>query len=56
MVSAEARRRVQAVDALRHGWPIAIEGLGLLAVETADPDACSGLSGAWPVGFIRAGG
>ncbi|WP_369140678.1 DUF2771 domain-containing protein [Modestobacter versicolor] len=28
----------------------------LVVVETADPDACSGLSGAWPVGFIRAGG
>ncbi|MCZ2803996.1 DUF2771 family protein [Modestobacter sp. VKM Ac-2983] len=28
----------------------------LVVVEDADPDACSGLSGAWPVGFIRADG
>ena len=26
----------------------------LVVVEDSDPDACSGLSGAWPVGFIRA--
>ena len=46
---AAARGATQAVDALRHGWPIAIDGLALLAVETADaerlaafdPDACA---------------
>ena len=27
----------------------------LVLVQDADPDACSGLSGAWPVGFLRAG-
>jgi hypothetical protein len=27
----------------------------LVVVEKSDPKACSGLSGAWPVGFIRAG-
>ena len=26
----------------------------LVVVEDSDPDACSGLSGGWPVGFIRA--
>ena len=26
----------------------------LVVVEDADTDECSGLSGAWPVGFIRA--
>jgi len=25
----------------------------LVVVEDSDPEACSGLSGAWPVGFIR---
>ena len=30
------RAAARAVDALRRGWPIAIEGLTLLAVETAD--------------------
>jgi hypothetical protein len=28
----------------------------LVVVETSDPEACSGLSGAWPVGFIRTDG
>lgn len=28
----------------------------LVVVEDSDPDACEGLSGAWPIGFIRAGG
>ena len=28
----------------------------LVVVQDADPDACSGLSGAWPVGFIRTDG
>jgi hypothetical protein len=28
----------------------------LVVVQHSDPDACSGLSGAWPVGFIRTSG
>ncbi|MFQ1003512.1 DUF2771 family protein [Modestobacter sp. SSW1-42] len=28
----------------------------LVVVQDSDPEACNGLSGAWPVGFIRAGG
>jgi hypothetical protein len=28
----------------------------LVVVQRRDPDACAGLSGAWPIGFIRAGG
>jgi hypothetical protein len=28
----------------------------LVVVEESDPEACSGLSGAWPVGFIRTDG
>jgi len=28
----------------------------LVVVEKSDPEACSGLSGAWPVGFIRTDG
>jgi hypothetical protein len=28
----------------------------LVVVEDSDPEACEGLSGAWPVGFIRADG
>ncbi|MDF7774153.1 GTP cyclohydrolase II [Sphingomonas sp. AOB5] len=36
--AAGARRAAGAIDALRRGWPIAIEGLALLAVETADAE------------------
>ncbi|MWC43020.1 GTP cyclohydrolase II [Sphingomonas carotinifaciens] len=36
MVS-DARAAARAIDALRRGWPIAIDGITLLAVETADP-------------------
>lgn len=35
---AAARGATQAIDALRHGWPIAIDGLTLLAIETADDE------------------
>ena len=28
----------------------------LVVVQRPDPDACEGFAGAWPVGFIRAGG
>ncbi len=28
----------------------------LVVVQRPDPDACKGFSGAWPIGFIRAGG
>jgi hypothetical protein len=27
----------------------------LVVVQRRDPDACAGLSGAWPIGFIRSG-
>ena len=35
---SDARLAAKAIDALRRGWPIAVNGLGLLAIETADPD------------------
>ena len=52
----DARRRVQAADALRHGWPIAVAELGLLAVETADEAALAAFdpAGTAPV-LISAG-
>jgi len=33
-VSGSARRAALAVDALRHGWGIAVDGLKLLPAET----------------------
>lgn len=41
------RLTTQAVDALRHGWPVAIDGMALLAVETAD---AAGLAAFDPAG------
>ena len=32
-----ARAAARAIDALRRGWPVAVEGISMLAVETADP-------------------
>jgi len=38
----DARAAARAIDALRRGWPIAIDGVALLAVETADPMRLAG--------------
>ncbi len=35
------RAVARAIDALRRGWPVTIDGVGLLAVETADAAALS---------------
>jgi GTP cyclohydrolase II len=40
-----ARDAARAVDALRRGWPVAIDGLALLAVETADEGRLSAFEG-----------
>jgi len=34
---SDPRAAARAIDALRRGWPIAIDGLALLPIETADP-------------------
>lgn len=34
---SDPRAAARAIDAVRRGWPIEIEGLSLLAIETADP-------------------
>ncbi len=38
---SENRRVARAIDALRRGWPIAIDGRGFLAIETSDDGALS---------------
>jgi GTP cyclohydrolase II len=38
-IRADARAVARAVDALRRGWPVAIDGTAFLAVETADDAA-----------------
>ena len=35
---SDARATARAIDALRRGWPIAIDGLAVLAIEAADPE------------------
>ena len=36
MTDPQPRAAARAIDALRRGWPIAIDGMTLLSVETAD--------------------
>ena len=40
-----SRNAARAIDALRRGWPVAIESTGLLAVETADADGLAAFGG-----------
>jgi GTP cyclohydrolase II len=40
---SDRRQVARAIDALRRGWPIALDGHGLLAVETADAAALAQL-------------
>lgn len=34
---SDSRAAARAIDALRRGWPIAVDGTAMLSVETADP-------------------
>jgi GTP cyclohydrolase II len=40
---SDRRQVARAIDALRRGWPIELDGHGLLAVETADDEALAQL-------------
>ena len=46
----------RAIDALRRGWPVAIDGLVFLAVETADDARLAALDRAGPADLIISGG
>jgi GTP cyclohydrolase II len=50
-----ARDVARAIDALRRGWPVAIDGLSCLAVETADEAALAAFDAAGPAGLLIAG-
>jgi GTP cyclohydrolase II len=41
-----ARDVARAIDALRRGWPVSVEGLSFLAVETADAEGLAAFDGA----------
>lgn len=45
----------RAIDALRRGWPVELDGLGLLTVETADDAALAALDGARPADILISG-
>lgn len=47
-----ARLVARAIDALRRGWPVAIGGLTLLAIEPADDDALAAFA---PTGVLLSG-
>jgi GTP cyclohydrolase II len=40
---SDGREVARAIDALRRGWPIAVDGVGVLAVETADDAALAAM-------------
>lgn len=53
---SDARAAARAVDALRRGWPIAIDGASLLAIETADPDRLAAFDAERPANLLISSG
>ena len=53
---SDPRAAARAIDALRRGWPIAIDGTALLAVETADPDRLAAFDQAHPSDILISAG
>jgi GTP cyclohydrolase II len=53
---SDPRAAAKAIDALRRGWPIAVDGLGLLAVETADPARLYAFEGERPSDLLISAG
>ncbi|HEY9553945.1 GTP cyclohydrolase II [Allosphingosinicella sp.] len=51
----DARTIARAIDALRRGWPIAIDGIGFLAVETADDDGLAAFDEGSPADLLISG-
>lgn len=45
----------RAIDALRRGWPVRIDGIGFLAVETADDDALAAFDSEGPADLLISG-
>lgn len=51
----EAHAVARAVDALRRGWPVTIDGTGFLAVETADDAALAAFDADAPADLLVSG-
>ncbi|HEX8261335.1 MAG TPA: GTP cyclohydrolase II [Allosphingosinicella sp.] len=49
------RNVARAIDALRRGWPVRIEGIGFLAVETADETALAAFDADGPADLLISG-
>jgi len=52
---SDERQVARAIDALRRGWPIRIDGVGFLAVETGDDRALAAFDGAGPADLLISG-
>jgi GTP cyclohydrolase II len=52
---SDDRQVARAVDALRRGWPVRIDGTGFLAVETADEAALASFDAAAPADLLISG-
>lgn len=49
------RQVARAIDALRHGWPVVIDGVAFLAVETADEIGLARFDGQAPADILISG-
>jgi GTP cyclohydrolase II len=52
---ASGRDAARAVDALRRGWAITVDGIGLLAVESADADTLAAFDAPEPTDLLISG-
>ncbi len=52
---SDARNVARAVDALRRGWPVSIDGNSFLAIETADEAALAEFDAAGPADILISG-
>ena len=50
-----ARDVARAIDALRRGWPVAVDGTSFLAVETADEENLASFDSAGPADLLVSG-
>ena len=53
---SDGRAAARAIDALRRGWPVAVDRLGLLAVETADADRLAAFERGAPADLLISSG
>jgi GTP cyclohydrolase II len=52
---SEGRDVARAIDALRRGWPVAIDGTGFLAIETADDVGLASFDAGGPADILISG-